>query len=326
MNNESFKEKFLLNMESLPTSSSIFEENIYRNDKNIDYICYVEGPTDSDFYGNISNTSISSKNIRFIRSLISGESENKLDIGKEGVIKNYFRVLSKEALKKSIFIIDHDYDGLISDFYSLDELNDKYFSITDGYAFENYFLTSDNIKRIFDYFKLSIEEYYNFESYLKKFIEDVSNYNRLKSCTVIACKNCKYHTKLPSTSVRFMYGRNTGKKIEANDIFKFDFTNKYEYYFRKNLMEMQNKRIEYVIRNNSLIMDYYNNVSNRIDNNLMYIRGHDLYSFLQQYLYQMFNINISPRLKDRQYSHYIDIVKILDIKMKFVNGLGETIV
>lgn len=320
-----YKTKIINYMEEEPKSTRLFKYNVYRNDKTIDYICYVEGPTDPDFYQNIKNTGLSSKKIKFIRSLTTSEGATKIDIGKEGVIKKYYDISSIDELKKSIFIIDHDYEGVISEFYSKDELNSNVFTITKGYAFENYFCTEDNLLKIFNYFGLPRYEYDKFISLMYKFVEEVSYYNRLKSCTTIACKNCKYRTKLPSTSIFFLYGPKTGQKIEAKDIFNFDFNGKYEYYFYKTLMEKQNKKIEDVIKNNELIMEYYDNESIKFENNIRYVRGHDLYNFLEKYLYQKFNINISPNKKDRRQSKYIEIVRILNVDINFVNGIGEKV-
>ena len=65
-----------------------------------------------------------------------------------------------------------------------------------------------------------------YSQYSGKILSPALNYNDTSGYWRVSIKgnDGKYHTKLPSTSVRFMYGRNTGKKIEANDIFKFDFT------------------------------------------------------------------------------------------------------
>lgn len=320
-----FKNEFINHMQDVPNSSRIIKYNEYRTDKTIDYICYVEGPTDPDFYQNIKNTSLSSKKIKFIRSLTTREGASKSDIGKEGVIKNYYNISSTNELRKSIFIIDHDYEGLISEFYPKDDLNSNVFTITEGYAFENYFCTEENLLKIFNYFNLPKSEYDKFINLIYKFVEEISYYTRLKSCTTIACKNCKYHTRLPSTSIFFLYGPKTGQKIESNDIFNFDFNGKHNYYFYKVLMEKQNRKIENAIKNNKLIMEYFYNESIKFENNIRYVRGHDLYNFLEKYLYQKFNININPSIKERRHSKYLDIVRILNIDISLVNGLGEKI-
>lgn len=327
MSNNYFKNEFLNNRAYIPSSSSIISTNVIRNDEDIDYICYVEGPTDEDFYGNINNISLSGKKLKFISGLTKRDAVNGQEIGKESVISSYYKVFSnsnfKSLLSKSIFIVDSDNYGLLSEYYEEEYLNKNVFNITNGYAFENYFFINDNIKKIFEYFNLSSDEYEKFNKYLEKFVQEVSYYNRLKSCTTIACKKCKYQTYLPSTSVEFLYGSKAGEKIKPSDIFNFDFTGKYNYYFRKNLMERQNKKIEQVIQDYNIIMDYFNNVSIKYENNVSYIRGHDVYNFLQVYLKQKFNINISPKITEN--SKYMEILNILNVNLNFVNGLGENI-
>lgn len=327
MNYNNFKDSFLNNRTYPPTSSVIIDTNIIRNYEDLDYICYVEGPTDEDFYGNIKNLSISNKKIKFITGLTKNDEIKEYRVGKESVIKKYYEINSyvnfKYLLKKSIFIIDSDNYGLLSEYYDEKYLNKKVFNITNGYAFENYFFSKRNIRKIFEYFKLTETDLNEFVICLNRFIKEVSYYNRLKCSTTIACKKCKYHTYLPSTRVEFLYGKKAGKKITAEDIFDFDFTGKYNYYFRKNLMERQNKKIKEVIGKNDLIMDYFNNVSIKFENNANYIRGHDIYNFLQKYLYQKFNINISPRITEN--SKYFEVLKIIDVDINFVNGLGEDI-
>lgn len=327
MSNNDFKNEFLNNRSYVPASISIISTNEIRNDEDVDYICYVEGPTDEDFYGNLNVWPFSNKKVRFISGLVNGDATSEQKIGKESVISSYYKVFShsnfKELLYKSIFIVDSDNYGLLSEYYEEEYLNKDVFNVTKGYAFENYFFLNNNIKRIFEYFNLSYDEYEKFNKYLEKFVQDVSYFTRLKSCTTIACKKCKYQTYLPSTSVEFLYGNKAGEKIEFNDIFNFDFTGKYNYYFRKNLMDRQIKKIEQVIRNYDVIMDYFNNVSIKYENNVNYIRGHDVYNFLQAYFKQNFNINISPKITDR--SNYLEILNILELHINFVNGLGEVI-
>ena len=52
-----------------PTSTGIFMLNVYRNDKNIDYVCFVEGTSDIPFYKNFKNSPFKNKNIEFIRNI-----------------------------------------------------------------------------------------------------------------------------------------------------------------------------------------------------------------------------------------------------------------
>lgn len=161
MNYNNFKDSFLNNRTYPPISSVIIDTNIIRNYEDLDYICYVEGPTDEDFYGNIQNLSISNKKIKFITGLTKNDEIKEYRVGKESVIKKYYEINSyvnfKYLLKKSIFIIDSDNYGLLSEYYDEKYLNKKVFNITNGYAFENYFFSKRNIRKIFEYFNEFVE-------------------------------------------------------------------------------------------------------------------------------------------------------------------------
>jgi len=312
----------------IPECSCKFDVNIYRNDKKLDYVCFVEGYTDPSFYNNILNTVISGKKLKYVRSLSSKETVYGNEIGKEGVIKNYFSIYQypdfKNILSKSIFIVDHDYEGLISEFYGQDEINKKVFTVTPYYAFENFFLTDENIEKIFKYFNIDNDELVKFKNILNQFVKENSDYTRLKSSVTIACKKCQYKTYLPSSKIRVPYGKNAGEYMGPNDIFNFIFNNPKYHFYNKNFMKMQNEAMYEAIKNSPKIMQYYSNETKKFINNKNFIRGHDIYKLLEQYLLQNFNINISQKKYDKN-SRYNEIVKIIEVNMNFVNGLGETI-
>ncbi len=319
---------FLKLIEEPPISSSIMETNIYKNDKNIDYICYVEGPTDTTFYGNLKNCPLSNKKIEFISMPTSQEGAFSDEIGKEGVISRYFSIYRfpnyKKLLSKSIFIIDHDFEGLTSEKYDPGELDETVFTITKPYAFENYFLTKSNLQKIFSYFNLSSNSYYKFEEYLNKLVYETSTYTRLKSSVTIACKKGKYKTYLPSSKCIIPSGNFAGRVMEPKNIFHFDFLGKYQYFYNRKFLNIQNEKMKNSIKNDKKILDYYNNISIKFKNKIEYTRGHDIFNMLETYLMQIHNINISQS-KFAKNSRYKEIVRILDVDIDFVNGHGERI-
>ena len=323
-----FEEEFKKSLVYVPDSSCLFDINIYRNIKDLDYICFVEGPTDPNFYNNILGTPISGKNLRYVRSLTTDEGGFGDEIGKDGVIKNYFLVNQnkdlKKVLPKSIFIVDHDYEGLFSEYYGRNEINEKHFSITPYYAFENFFLTDENVAKIFKYFNLSNKELLKFKKILSQFVEETSNYTRLKSSVTIACKKCEYQTVLPSSRIEVPYGKYEGKTMTPYHIFHFIFNNEKYHFYNKNFMELQSEAMLKSVKSSKMILDYYNNKTLKFINNRDFIRGHDVYRLLEQYLLQNFNINISPSKYARN-SRYNDIIKLLNVKMKFVTGIGNSI-
>ncbi len=324
-----FEEEFKNNLSCLPDNGWIFEANIYRNIKDLDYMCFVEGPTDPDFYNNIKNTAISDKNIRFTTSrLSSSEGVIGNEIGKEGVIKNYYSIFKnsnfKDILSKSIFIVDHDYEGLISEYYEKDEIDNSVFSVTPFYAFENFFLVDENLEKIFKYFSLSNNDLEKFKLILNQFVEECSEYTRLKSSVTIACKKCEYKTYLPSCKILVPYGKSCGEIMKPDHIFHFIFNNSKYHFFNKKFMDMQNEAMLKSIRTDYKIMNYYNNETKKFINNKNFVRGHDVYKLLEQYLLQNYDINISQRKYDKN-SRYKEIVKLILVEMRFVNGLGEII-
>ena len=156
----SFIEEFRNCWEQQNIPGSLFIINQIRNDDKINYICFVEGTTDINFYKNINNIPFSNKEIYYIHMLYKKKGgldiSNEL-IGKKGIITNYFKIKDNKTLNKSlnkcIFIVDHDYDGLVD--RKLDDNECNNFTITEPYAFENYFLSEDNLKEIFKLFNIS---------------------------------------------------------------------------------------------------------------------------------------------------------------------------
>ena len=323
-----FEENFRSNLLSFPESELKFQLNELMG-KDIDYICFVEGPTDPDFYSQINNTSLSNKKIRFIRSLTTDESGEADEIGKEGVLKKYYKMFEypnyKEILNKCIFIVDHDYEGLVSEKYDSDYINKEAFSVTPYYSFENFFLTDINIKKIFEHFNIDENSYNDFMDYLTTFIFENSEYSRLKSSVTIACKKGKYNTKLPSSVVKVPYGKFAGNEMTPYHIFNFIFDNPKYHFFNKKFMDIKNDKMKESVYSNYLIKSYYLNETNKFINNRDYIRGHDIYKLLEQYLYQKHKINIKQLDYNNKTSRYNEIVKILTVDMEFFNGLGHKI-
>lgn len=327
MNNfcETFKESW----RNLPTIGGKMETNIYLNDSNIDYICFVEGPSDATFYKNITNTNISNKKLVFIRSFTKGDDDYQSGqkIGKEGVLDNYYSLLRDKKLKnwfdKYIFIVDYDYEGLIRDKGNgvVDETDKNRINTTPGYSFENIFLSDENIYKIFKWFNLSEKEAKKFILKLKQFIVEINEYNRLKSSTIVAYKESKiYNTP-----------EKIGKSVEykADEIFQFDFTGRYQYYYRKKLLNEQIMVMKKAINNSQIILNYYNNYTHKFINNRNFVRGHDLYNFMSCYLKQKYNINVLPGWKRNgvwvNNPNYLKIVKMLNIPIEFKNGNNELI-
>lgn len=289
--------------------------NLYRVDKDIDYICFVEGSSDILFYKNFKNSPFKHKNVAFVRMRTTDETDEEEDIGKDGVIKNYLNISSNQTLKqylsKCIFLVDNDYEGLVSSHFELFDFDKKRFAITKTYSFENYFFKDYNIKVIFDYFNINDCELNKFLNFLNIFVDDVDKYNRLKSSVVIACKKGIYNVSLPKSSY-----------YSPDQIFHFDFKGKYHYYFNSDLMRKQNRFMMDAINHSYKIKNYYYNVSSKFSGTTDFIRGHDLYKFMMVYFRQIFDINLNP---NKYNTDYINIIKMLSVDIDIKNGVGDII-
>ena len=87
-------------------------------------------------------------------------------------------------LDRCIFLIDHDYEGALSSKVVVPETLRDNLTITKLYSFENYFLIEENIDKIFKLFGL--DDVNVFKQKLNNFVEEIREYNRLKSAINIS--------------------------------------------------------------------------------------------------------------------------------------------
>lgn len=217
-----------------------------------------------------------------------------------------------EKISKTIFIVDHDYYGLKSEkYYEINkEINN--ISVTKYYAFENYFLEEENVKRIFDILGLSFEEYERFYNTYNSFVNEIREFNIYKSATVIACKLGYYNCQIGKTKI-----------YDYEDIFNFNF-HKTPTYDKIKLQEQVEKIKQQVsvvpkMREYCMLMsrsEYYGNIKYAG----RYTRGHDVFNFLEKYLAQKYNIKISYRDNRELYSKIVFALDI-DIELKLGNGV-----
>lgn len=112
----------------------------------------------------------------------SQEAPSEFDIGKSGVMNTYNDIRTRNNLlhylDRCIFLIDHDYEGALSSKVVVPETLRDNLTITKLYSFENYFLIEENIDKIFKLFGL--DDVNVFKQKLNNFVEEISEYNRLK--------------------------------------------------------------------------------------------------------------------------------------------------
>ena len=291
MNN--FYDNFNYSRKNQPNSKMLMIFNQKREYiKDGTHVSFIEGPDDLKFYKNIS----CNKNLRETEKsnyIYSNNEEHEVK-GKNGVLIMYNYIYNKfpTYLDKCIFIVDHDYNGLKG--YNV--LDENAIKITESYAFENYFLEEKNIEKIFNYFNIQ-DDLENFKTMLKKYIYEVSNFVRLKSTIT---NNKQIH-------ISNLYSN--------KEIFKFDFSNS-KFYNIEYLVKETNNMFN-AIKNNNKAYNYYLFESKNFMNSSRWVRGHDIYNFLYEYLKQKHNNDLKLE------STYIDIVKKLDIKLVVKDGLGN---
>ena len=283
-------------------------------------ICIVEGSSDRIFYSNISCIDLNT-NTRYLWNYRSDDTYSDVDVGKDAVISSYNMIKKNprvyELMKKCLFIIDRDYDGAKSMKYAYDVSREKNMCITLGHSYENFFLDENNIRKIFYFLGKNDNDILAFEKKFKQFLNDSFEFFRLKASTI--------EVKKKGSSCYDMYANNYHTDLDlSKDIFDFKFDKEHfdNDYFNKQLMNEEILRMRRYINyfeNNSALY-FYNNYSKSIISNRNNLRGHEAMNFLIAYLRDVYNIILVESFNNEL---FVNLVKILDVNMNFVNGLGN---
>ena len=285
-----------------PVAGSTFELALT---KKFDKYCVVEGCDDRLFYSNVKNRvgKLLFYNTYFIYQ--NHTNINKVLEGKKRVLKSYQLVTNNKNFNnirnKIYFIVDKDIDDINQNIYNN-------ISITKYYAFENYFLIKENLKKIFELLRLTNNDYENFEEILDYYINITKDF---------------YKYSYTITSNYNMLKYQDVKKYDDRDILLFTNND-----YNLSILDFTNKRfIDLAKMNEEVsfkkeIIDSYALNTDMYENNSIYtIKGHHLYSLLEKYLSVIHNINIS----NKNILLYSAIVKELFIEMNFINSLGEKV-
>jgi len=283
----------------------------------------VEGMSDVVFYRNINIKLTDNSFFVFADS----KDYNKQLVGKQSVLSAYMLIKKNEQLNKHmnkyIFMVDHDYDGIDSYRPSINSKYEQFsdkdkrnISVTEGYSFENYITTTDNIEKIFE-IVCSIkglnkaDEIRRFNEKYDNFKGEIVEFFSWYACIVYGCANnlFRYYPSL----------------IKVDDIFRYDFNNKDIY--NKDLLKsalqerkdfilsnVQNLRKEYIDELKRKQKEYYKII---VEEN--YIQGHTLYNFLVEYFkyYLKFDLRM-----DSRNTEFINRV-LNNLKIKFTINLGN---
>ncbi len=245
---------------------------LMREKTHIKKFVFVEGSTDKTFYESTNITEFSDHAWYFYRTL--SDKYDKTDYkGKEAVFYSLKRIVDNEKLSSSIdkcrFIVDRDYSKIQRSKYTRLKPEDyARISVTKGHSMESYFLEESNLRLILERAGLKLSE---FLSLFDLFHQEMSYFYSLKA---VITEN--YQT---GANIRY------SKKYTDSDLFDFDFT-KDDFWIGQCKVQEECWRMRRAIVNYSYLVRRADELQKEIAANRMLVRGHDAFSFLEQYILQ----------------------------------------
>lgn len=297
--NEAVKNKYLLFFEQEQPIGVIQRFNIIRATKpNQNYI-FVEGSTDKIFYEatNDSHLSINAEYFYSRKSDYIADDEKSI-LGKESVLYCYNFIKNEKSFNMNTctFIVDRDYDAKLQLIkIPLSNSDKKNLCMTKGHSFENYFLDEVNLKYVFSELGLSDQDLSAFLQRFTKFLESTKSFFSAKAVITEAYSKLHLHYK---------------KKHDDNEVFSADIKNNNG--INSIILKEENSNQKLFIQSNRLEarLKYYENILGQ--NLALYIRGHNVFEYLQAYLQCYHRMNLSSRNR----KIYSDIVKHFQVEFK----------
>jgi len=308
-------DKFMsyLTTDDLPISTILINMSNHIHNPNYDYYCIVEGKTDECFYKNLSISPFKENKIAYMYNNFKNESDESMSqhhnsnqnigvSGKSAVIYSFNRFLVKypKNMKNSMFIVDHDYDGLPCTKYDISPEHKQYITVLPVYSFENFFLSRDNLSISLNKLGFTKEDATNIYNQIMSIKYETLDYYVCKHIITSKFSEKKYKSLLKIKS-----------KYTERDLFSYDYTckglknceclrseiktMKTEIYKYSDLQQL------YEVTKSSMIKD--------IDNRL--IKGKVLFGILNDILNFHYKKRISP------YSHNIYRRIVMSLKMDF---------
>ena len=257
---------------------------VLRSDKRIDYFCVVEGKSDKLFYQHALNIKLRTSGVKYLYKENNG--------GKFEVVKSYkiFKKLFPREMRKCIFIVDHDYDGLNLTKYKLERPDLEHITVLPCYSFENYFLMGNNVSIIFSCLQMDLGGAMPaYERTWREFTRHIVDYCALKMTTVLK---------------GMMYTR----RYRDEEMFRYEHG---EYINEKKLhKEMENLRAE--LRNEKDADAMIAKCRATLLKNPHYMKGKILFAFLCNYMDAKHDIDITA---DHNYTRIASQIEMkMDIK------------
>lgn len=280
-------------------------------------ICIVEGPSDWTFYKNTNIMKLKKCNCNYVwHKGIHARPNPDLDqefTGKEAVIKTYYEIRDNQdlfpSLNRTFFIVDRDYDDrliLKKKLLSLDDY--KCFSITPFHSFECFFLFKENVYKLFEYLNLDKTDVLCFLSVFKKFCGQITEYFALKA-TIVACYN-------------FCWNRPSYKKgYENEEIFDLKFDSEGNFIYNSRLMDKEVSSMWSSIEYNNQATSYYKETYKELNDNPLFLRGHNLFEFLEKYLDGVHDIIFTHNDREK----YELFINQMYVPISIKNGKGIVI-
>lgn len=245
---------------------------LVREKSYIKQFVFVEGSTDKIFYES-TNINMLSDNAYYFYRTLSDKLDKRDYKGKEAVFYSLKRIVDNEKLSKKLdkckFIVDRDYTKVQRSKYTkLKPADYSRVTVTKGHSMESYFLEESNLRDILK------KEGLNADDFLKlfdEFKEQMSYFYAFKS---IITDN--YNV---GANIRFR------KKYEDSELFVFDFS-KRKFWLGQDKVKEECQRMKMAISSYTYLIRQAELLQKEIISNRMMVRGHDAFSFLEQYVEQ----------------------------------------
>lgn len=299
-NNDRFMETF--NFAS--TSTCLYKCNIYFQRNDVDYIIFVEGKTDEEFYTHCRMPFFNENRIEFIISTSKkGDEEH---IGKKAVVELCREIVlsHKKYLRKAIFIVDHDYFGIEEFGKECKADVDKFLTILPCYSFENFFVLPSNLKIIESNY-LYDSQIDHFNNTFKKFVQEIREFYELKR-TMTAC-----YTLHRYFSSRDLF-RSFNSTDEISKIYSADTIE--TYYINYDVFINEKEAMAEIIYNDKHLFHVHEQLKNlsEFKTDELWIKGKILLNFLVKYL-----TNVNGRTAELYKGEvYLNMIKLIDVSFE----------
>lgn len=269
---EDFKAAFQNELDIEVDFGPVMRFALVREKPHIKQFVFVEGSTDKTFYES-TNISVLSDNAYYFYRTLSDKYDKQDYKGKEAVFYSLKRIVDNERLSTKIdkckFIVDRDYTKVQRSKYTkLKPVDYSRVTVTKGHSMESYFLEETNLRAILKKAGLNTEEF------LKLFDEFKTEMSYFYSLKAVVTDNYK-----TGANIRF------SKKYDDSELFVFDFSKK-KFWLGQDKVKEECQRMKRALSSHTYLIRQAEALQKEIVSNRMMVRGHDAFSFLEQYIQQ----------------------------------------